>query len=65
MAKKAAISSELIALYNKLAAKADGLTLVEQLKILDRGIKIEQIKHRLKDSDGFGADFDQPDDPGG
>jgi hypothetical protein len=59
MAKKAEISPELTELYRKVLERASALPLTDQLKILDRGIKIEQIKHRMKDDGGFGTDFDQ------
>ena len=65
MAKKVTISSELTALYKRIADKVDEKTsLDDQLKILDRGIKLEQIKQRLKDDD-YGKEFDMPSDDDG
>lgn len=56
---KKGISSQLTDLYAKIVKKIDDKTPLEDtLAILDRGIKLEQLKHRLQDED-WGKGFDQ------
>lgn len=54
------IDQTLVTFYKALAEKVtndDKATLEEKLMVLDRGLKIEQLKIRLKDEE-FGKDFD-------
>jgi hypothetical protein len=67
MTKDLRINSDLETLLNALlkdAASDDTtLTFEEKLQVVDRGIKLEMFKAKIKD-DEFGRDFDAGDDTG-
>lgn len=59
MSKKAGISQALLDLFDKAVKSVkDDTPLEDKLSILDRGIKLEALKHRLQDED-WGKGFDQ------
>lgn len=56
---KKAISSQLTDLYAKVVKGVkDDTPLEDKLAIIDRGIKLEVLKHKLQDED-WGKGFDQ------